>query len=125
MVKIRLSRAGKKHYATYRIVAMHAREKRDSKAIEILGHYNPHNKERRYKLDNERVKYWLSVGAQPTDTVARFLVAEGLLSKPKHKKVYKSKPGKKATAKAEASETAEKAVPANPEGETAAEEKSA
>ena len=106
MVKLRLTRTGKKHYATYRIVAVHGREKRESRFLEILGHYNPHNKDNKYKLDAERVKYWLGVGAQPTDTVAGFLIEEGILPKPKHKKVFSKNPGKKATERAEAASAA-------------------
>jgi small subunit ribosomal protein S16 len=100
MVKIRLSRTGKKNYSSYRIVVIHDREKRDSKVIETLGHYDPHLKENKYKIDAERAKYWLGVGAQPTETVQRFLVKEGLVAKPAFTKKYASKPGKKATERA-------------------------
>lgn len=109
MVKLRLTRTGKKHYKTYRIVASHDREKRESRFLEILGWYDPHLKEdKKYKFDTERVKYWLGVGAQPTDTVKRFLLKEGLIKKPKFTKKYNSKPGKKAQERAEAE--AEKAA---------------
>ena len=101
MVKIRLSRVGKKNYSAYRIVITPEREKRDSKAIEIIGTYDPNKKEYRYKIDAERAKYWLGVGAQPTETVRRFLVKEGLLAKPKYIKKYQNKPGKKAQARIE------------------------
>ncbi len=94
MVKIRLSRTGKKNYANYRLVVTNNREKRDSKVIEYVGFYNPHNKE--LKLEAERINYWLGVGAQPSDTVRNMLVRGGILKKPEFKKEFKGKPGKKA-----------------------------
>lgn len=93
MVKIRLSRTGKKNYANYRLVVTNNREKRDSKVIEYVGFYNPHNKE--IKLENERINYWLSVGAQPSDTVKGMLVRNGIIKKEENKKEFKGKPGKK------------------------------
>lgn len=99
MVKIRLARFGKKGAPHYRIVAIQAREKRESKAIEYLGHYNPRTKPSTVKLDKERIQYWLSVGAQPTDTVAYLLSKEGLF-KVDEKKTYSKKPGKKKTERA-------------------------
>lgn len=93
MVKIRLSRTGKKNYANYRLVVTNNREKRDSKVIEYVGFYNPHNKE--LKLEAERINYWLGVGAQPSDTVRNMLVRGGILKKPEFKKEFKGKPGKK------------------------------
>lgn len=107
MVKLRLTRTGRKHVASYRIVAVHNREKRETDFLDILGHYDPHNKEHKYKIDTEKAKYWLGVGAQPTPTVKRFLIKEGLIEKPKHKKVYKKKPGRKAQERAEAVADAE------------------
>lgn len=94
MVKIRLSRTGRKNNPSYRVVITNAREKRESKAIEIVGYYLPLDK--KYELKEDRVKYWLSVGAQPTDTVRYLLVKQGLVTAPKHKKVFTKTPGKKA-----------------------------
>jgi len=100
MVKIRLTRTGRKNHATYRVVAIDSRKARDSKAIEFLGHFLPHDKE--VKLETDRIKYWLSVGAQPSDTVARLLVKEGVLAKKDApKKVYSSKQGRKSKERAE------------------------
>jgi len=93
MVKIRLSRIGRKNLAHYRVVAVQAREKRDTNAIEQLGHYTPFTKE--LVLNEERIKYWLSVGAQPTETIARMFVREGLMDKSKLPvRTFKDKAGK-------------------------------
>lgn len=67
MVKIRLSRFGKKNNPHYRIVVSNAREKRETKFIDIIGNYSPLTKI--LKLDINKLKYWLSVGAKPTKTV--------------------------------------------------------
>ncbi|MGE0010026.1 MAG: 30S ribosomal protein S16 [Candidatus Babeliales bacterium] len=69
-VKIRLSRIGKIHAPVYRIVAADQRSKRDGKFLEILGTYNP-LKHEIVKFDQERINYWVSQGAQLTDTVKR------------------------------------------------------
>ena len=76
VVRLRLSRFGRKHRPTYRIVAADARSPRDGRHIEKVGSYDPHprpdgTKEIRLKMD--RVKYWLSVGAQPTRRVEKLL----------------------------------------------------
>ena len=79
-VKIRLKKMGRKNRPFYRIVAADARAKRSGKEIEILGHYDPlaADKEKQYVLNRERVQYWLSVGAQPTDTVAGMIRRAGI-----------------------------------------------
>lgn len=80
-VRIRLKRIGRRHRPAYRLTAMDSRSARDSKVIEELGSYNPMfpQAEKQIKIDRERVEYWLSVGAQPTDTVRRLLEREGIL----------------------------------------------
>lgn len=93
MVKIRLSRFGKRNTPFFRMVVTPAREKRESKFIENVGHYSPLNKE--IVINEERIKYWLSVGAQPTDTVKYMLVKKGVMEADA-KKVYSKEPGKKA-----------------------------
>jgi len=101
MVKLRLSRVGRKNLAHYRVVAVQAREKRDTNAIELLGHYSPFTKE--LVLNEERIKYWLSVGAQPTDVVRNWLVRKNLIEAPAKKRTYVKKAGKQSaerTAKA-------------------------
>jgi len=74
-VKIRLARFGKTGKPLYRLVAIDEHFKRNGKAVEILGTYNPHEKvkSQKLKVKSDRVKYWLSVGAKPTETVAGLL----------------------------------------------------
>ncbi len=76
-VKIRLKRMGKIRSPHYRIVVMDSRAKRDGRAIEELGIYHPKNEPSVIKVNSERVQYWLSVGAQPTDTVVTLLKKTG------------------------------------------------
>jgi small subunit ribosomal protein S16 len=108
-VSIRLSRGGSKKRPYYRIVVADARSSRDGKFIEKIGNYNPllaKDAENRVVLDTERAKHWLSVGAQPTDRVARFLDAAGVRERAARQNPNKGKPGEKATERAE--ERAEK-----------------
>lgn len=102
MVRIRLSRTGRRGYATYRVVVTPRREKRESRAIEQLGHYNPHTKE--IVINADRAKYWLSVGAQPSETVNRLLIKEKIVEAPKKadKKVFNKEAGRKSKERAEA-----------------------
>ncbi|MFQ5493269.1 MAG: 30S ribosomal protein S16 [Candidatus Dojkabacteria bacterium] len=95
MVKIRLTRIGKIHAPVYRVVAIQARTKRDGRALEYLGQYNPRTQPKTIVLDKERIQYWLGNGAQPTETVLNLLIKEGIVAAPKEKKVYSKKPGKK------------------------------
>lgn len=99
MVKIRLSRTGRKNLPSYRIVVVPAREKRETKSLEIVGTYFPLKKE--VNLNVDRIKYWLSVGAQPTETVENFLVKQEILPKPEHKRKFAKTPGKKAKSRTE------------------------
>ena len=71
-VRIRLKKMGRKHQPSFRIVAADVRCKRDGKVLEELGHYDPlaKDKEKQVVMQRERVQYWLSVGAQPSETVA-------------------------------------------------------
>jgi len=75
VVKLRLKRFGRRHRPYYRLCAMDTRSARDSKAIEELGTYNPIEPDADKQVDvkADRVKYWLSVGAQPSDTVRSLL----------------------------------------------------
>ncbi len=70
MVKIRLRRTGSNNNAAYRVVATDERSPRDGKFLEILGWYLPRQSGENYKLDIERVDYWLSKGARMSETVA-------------------------------------------------------
>lgn len=75
MVKIRLKRAGTKNTPAYRIVVTDSRSPRDGRFIEEIGSYTPLQKGLDYRLKLERAEYWLSKGAQPTETVASFIRA--------------------------------------------------
>lgn len=75
MVKIRLTRYGKKGVPFYRIVVLDSRKARDANYIENVGHYDPRSKE--LKLKRDRIEYWIAKGAQPTNTVARLIAKEG------------------------------------------------
>lgn len=75
MVKIRLSRKGRKKIPFYRIVVIDSKKARDGKFIERVGHYDPRSKELTLKQD--RIEYWISKGAQPTNTVAKLIAKEG------------------------------------------------
>ncbi|MBC8370668.1 MAG: 30S ribosomal protein S16 [Planctomycetes bacterium] len=82
-VVLRLKRFGRKNRPTYRICAMDRRTRRDGRAIEELGHYDPNvatsnGSAPSYKLNEERAKYWLSQGAQVSETVASFLKSSGI-----------------------------------------------
>ena len=112
-VSIRLSRGGSKKRPYYRIVVADARSPRDGQFIEKIGTYNPllaKDSPDRVKLDAERAKHWVSVGAQPTDRVARFLDAAGVKERIVRNNPNKGKPGEKATERA--GERAEKVAAA-------------
>jgi len=103
-MKIRLARGGSKKRPFYSIVASDSRMPRDGRFIEKLGTYNPllpKDSEERVKMNMERVQYWLSEGAQPTDRVSRFLEAAGVLEKKERNNAKKAVPGKKAAERAE------------------------
>ncbi|MBF0289517.1 MAG: 30S ribosomal protein S16 [SAR324 cluster bacterium] len=73
VVKIRLARGGAKKRPYYRVVIADARSKRDGRFIEKVGTYNPIDKANKVNLDMERVQYWMSVGAQPTERVHKLI----------------------------------------------------
>ncbi|OHB36079.1 MAG: 30S ribosomal protein S16 [Planctomycetes bacterium GWA2_40_7] len=75
MVRLRMKKMGRRNRAFFRICAFDAREERDGRSIEQLGTYDPMEKEESKKvvLKRERIEYWLSVGAQPSETVASIL----------------------------------------------------
>ena len=108
-VAIRLARGGSKKRPYYRIVVADSRNARDGRFIEKLGTYNPllaKDSPERVKLDADRVSHWLSVGAQPSDRVARFLDAAGIRERAARNNPKKAEPGEKAKERAE--ETANK-----------------
>ncbi len=73
MLTIRLSRIGKKKKPFYRVVVIEKTRPRDGRVKELVGTYDPLKKPAEIKLNAERVKYWLGVGAQPSDTVRSFI----------------------------------------------------
>jgi small subunit ribosomal protein S16 len=132
-VSIRLTRGGSKKRPYYKIVVADARAPRDGKFIEKIGTYNPllaKDDEKRIVLDGDRAKHWLSVGAQPTDRVARFLDSAGVKERAARSNPNKGKPGEKAVeraderatkAEAAAAAAAEAAAQPAPEPEAQAE----
>ena len=79
MVKIRLKRMGMKKMPFYRLVVTDSRNARDGGFIEQIGYYNPLTTPVELKIDEERAKYWIKCGAQPTDTVRGLLKKGGIL----------------------------------------------
>ena len=77
-VKLRLTRIGSKKNPIYRVVAADSRSPRDGKFIEIVGRYNPQTEPSTIELNEEKVKDWLSKGAQPTESVRRLLKIKNL-----------------------------------------------
>ena len=78
-VKIRLRRMGAKKAPFHRIVVADSRYPRDGRFIEELGTYDPNNKNNSVSVDADKVKSWISTGAQPTDTVKRLLKQNGVM----------------------------------------------
>jgi small subunit ribosomal protein S16 len=119
-VSLRLSRGGSKKRPYYKIVVSSSRAPRDGKYLEQLGTYNPllaKDDENRVRLIEDRIRYWLGVGAQPTDRVARMLDKAGILERTATNNPNKAEPGKKAKDRAEdkatkATEAAEAAAAA-------------
>lgn len=97
MLRIRLSRVGKKNKAQFRVTVAEARRAPTGRFIEILGHYDPHTKEKAF--NKERIEYWISKGAKPSATMNNFLVDAGIV---KGEKVTSWKPKKKEEVKKEA-----------------------
>ena len=103
-VSIRLSRGGSKKRPYYKIVVSNSRAPRDGKYLEQVGTYNPllaKDDENRVRLVEDRVRYWVGVGAQPTDRVARILDKAGIKERAATNNPQKAEPGKKAKERAE------------------------
>lgn len=81
MVKIKLRRVGAKKQPSYRVVIADSKTARDGRFIEIIGFYNPRTEPETVEIDDERALYWMSVGAQPTDAVARLLEKQGTMAR--------------------------------------------
>jgi small subunit ribosomal protein S16 len=121
-IALRLSRGGAKKRPYYRIVAADSRKPRDGRYLEQIGIYNPllaKDDPARVKLDEDRARYWLGVGAQPSDRVARFLDAAGIRERAARNNPQKAEPGEKAKERAE--ERAAKAAEAEEAAKAAAE----
>jgi small subunit ribosomal protein S16 len=129
-LKIRLSRAGAKKRPYYRIVIADSKSPRDGRYIERVGTYDPlvpKGSTERVKLVEERIKHWLSHGAQPTDRVLRFLDVAGIRKRDARMNPNKGQPGTKRLEREEAKKTAaeEKAKAADEAKQAAAEAKKA
>jgi small subunit ribosomal protein S16 len=130
-IALRLSRGGAKKRPYYRIVAADSRSARDGKYLEQIGTYNPllaKDNPERVKLNEDRARYWLGVGAQASDRVARFLDAAGIKERAARVNPKKAEPGEKARERAEEraaklaeAEEAAKAAAAAPAEEAAPE----
>ena len=131
-ISLRLSRGGAKKRPYYRIVAADSRSPRDGKYLEQIGTYNPllaKDDPSRVKLNEDRARYWLGVGGQPTDRVARLLDKAGVKERASTNNPQKGEPGQKARDRAEEkaaklaeAEEAAKAAEAAPAEETPADE---
>jgi small subunit ribosomal protein S16 len=77
-VRLRLTRIGGKKDPVWRVVVADQRSKRDGRVLEIVGHYNAQTNPSTIKIDEERVREWLSRGAQPTGTVKKILRTQGI-----------------------------------------------
>ena len=116
-MKIRLARGGSKKRPHYSIVATDSRMPRDGRFLEKLGVYDPllaKDNEGRVKMDIERIQYWIGQGAQPTDRVARFLEAAGVVAKKVRNNPKAAVPGKR-MADLAAKKAARSAAPADAE----------
>ena len=121
-VSMRLSRGGSKKRPYYKVVVSNSRAPRDGKYLEQVGTYNPllaKDDANRVRLVEDRVRYWVGVGAQPTDRVARMLDKAGIKERAATVNPSKGEPGKKAKERAE--EKAEKAAAAEEAAREAAE----
>lgn len=85
MVKIRLKRIGAKKNPIYRVVVAESTSPRDGRFIETIGYYSPTSNPKEIRVDVERANYWLSVGAQPSDTAAYILKTQGVAVRGKTK----------------------------------------
>lgn len=124
MLRIRLRRTGKKKQPSYRVVVADQRAPRDGAFVEIIGHYNPRTTPRTLVLKEERVRYWLGKGAQPSETVHRLLHGEGLIdiappqrpSKPSKAELETAAAAEAARAEAEAEAEAPAETPSDAAG---------
>lgn len=127
MLAIRLQRVGKKKFPTYRLIVSEKTRDTHDKYAELLGTYNPHDKENGFLPKVDRIKYWLQIGAVPSPTINNLLVKNNIIEGKKEKSVFlsqkrKNKLEEKNKAKAE-KEAAKKAAAAAPAPEVKEETK--
>lgn len=111
-LRIRLARGGSKHRPFYHLVVAENTAPRDGKFVEKLGHYNPilsHDNLERFIVKDERARYWMSVGAKPTERVAKLLASKGLCEVP----IIPDRPKKSAPKKKAQERMAKKSEKAN------------
>lgn len=109
MVKIRLRRAGAKKQASFRVVVADSRAPRDGRFIERIGIYNPRTEPETLKIDEGRALHWLSVGAQPTESVMRLLTTNGTMAR--FERLKEGESLEDLVAEAEAPEVTEEEIP--------------
>ena len=111
-VKLRLARIGAKKQPSYRIIVADSRSKRDGRLVERLGHYDPRTDPSTVVINEERTKYWLSVGATPTDALGPILKQAGISDKyVRQRAARKSKAAMAEEAAAKAAAPKEPAAP--------------
>lgn len=123
-LRIRLARGGAKKRPHYSIVIADSRKPRDGKFIEKVGFYNPlvpKDHEQRLSLNEDRIKHWMSKGAQPSDRVLRFLDGAGIAKRPARNNPEKAQPKAKTLERIEAKKQAEEDAKAAAEEATAEE----
>lgn len=110
MLTIRLQRNGKKGQPSYRLIISEKAKATNSSVLEYLGYYQPANKNKTLELNKERIQYWISKGAQTSETVNNLLVKEGIIEGKKKKTFYIPTKVKKANAEADAKKKADEAA---------------
>ena len=129
MLAIRLQRIGKKKQPTYRLVISENAKDTQGDSLEILGHYNPLSKDKTLEIKEDKIKYWLDKGAQPSNTVHNLLIKVGLVTGDKKKSVVITNKRqakidkKKAEVEAKAAVPKEKPIEESKPEETVTEEK--
>ncbi len=110
MLTIRLQRNGKKSQPSYRLIISEKSKATNSSVLEYLGYYQPASKNKTISLNKERIQYWISKGAQTSDTVNNLLIKEGVIEGKKKKTFYIPTKVKKANTEAEEKKKAEEAA---------------
>ena len=102
MVRIRLMRLGSRHQPFYRVVVMNSKSAQKSRFIENLGYYDPTKNPQIVELKEDRIRHWLSVGAQPSDTARSLIRRQGIL-----KRMHEDRTGKASSGSDDATESSE------------------